>query len=316
MIRILNVEPDDYSEAARKIYKALGLYHERILSRSELLNCINNYDVLITRLGFQIDKEMLNAAPKLKFIITPTTGLNHIDLTYAEKQNIQVLSLKCKYDFLSEIRATAELTIGLALSLIRYIPSAVQSTKRGEWTRDCFRGNELYQKTAGIVGMGRLGKIVANYLKAFGMKIIGYDPRPDFPLDVAERIHSLNDLLSKSDLITLHVQYDDSTRHLIGKNEFKQMKSGAVLINTSRGGVIEESCLLNALISGRLAGAALDVLDSEPLITEQNPLILYARKHDNLLIVPHIGGNTYESFSKTELFMANQLKDAIQLKGE
>jgi D-3-phosphoglycerate dehydrogenase len=222
-----------------------------------------------------------------------------------------VVSLKGEVEFLRSVRATAELTVALAFALMRRIPNAVQSVRSGEWDRDLFRGHELFGKTVGIVGLGRLGTLAAGYFKAFGMNVLGYDIRSDFPVKVADRVATLTELLQRSDVVTLHVAYDLSTRHLIGKPQIDTMPSHAVLINTSRGGVVDETALLSALQHGRIAGAALDVLDGEPDINKNHPLIEYATKHDNLLITPHVGGNTVESFIKTEMFLAEKVVEAF-----
>jgi D-3-phosphoglycerate dehydrogenase len=312
MIRILNAEPTDYSNRAREILESIGEIHEANLTRDDLLAWVADFDVLIVRLGFKVDREVIDAAKRLKFVVTATTGLDHIDLEYAASKNIVIISLSGQTEFLENVRATAELTIGLALALLRNIPTAIASVRQGTWDRDLFRGGELFGKTAGIVGMGRLGTMVAGYFANFGMEILGYDPRPDFPLEAAERIVSLHELLARSDLVSLHVEYNEKTRHLMGPDEFTMMKPGAILINTSRGGIVDEAALLLALRFGHLAGAALDVLAGEPHITADNPVIAYSREHSNLLIVPHIGGNTYESLAKTEIFMAEQLRRALQ----
>jgi D-3-phosphoglycerate dehydrogenase len=201
--------------------------------------------------------------------------------------------------------------LALALALLRNIPSAAQSVCQGFWNRDLFRGHELFGKTVGIVGMGRLGTIVAGCFRAFGMDVLGYDPRPDFPHGAARRVEDLDLLIEASDVLSLHVSYSESTRHLIGQEQLSRVRPGAVLVNTSRGGVVDEQALLAALEGGRLAGAALDVLDGEPHVDAGHPLVAYARERSNLLVVPHIGGNTYESFEKTETFLARRLVEVL-----
>jgi phosphoglycerate dehydrogenase-like enzyme len=184
--------------------------------------------------------------------------------------------------------------------------------REGGWNRDLFRGRELFGRTAGIVGVGRLGRLVAATFRALGMNVVGYDPRPDFPEEAARRIGSLDELLAESDVVTLHVSYDQTTRHLIGHKELAAMKPSAVLVNTSRGGVVDERALLDALEAGTLAGAALDVVDGEPNVGANHPLVEYARRHDNLIIVPHIGGSTVESFEKTEVFLAGRVLESLE----
>ncbi len=144
------------------------------------------------------------------------------------------------------------------------------------------------------------------------MNVIGYDPRPDFPRDAARQMGTLDELLEAADVVSLHVSYSEQTRHLIGRHELAVMKPSAVLVNTSRGGIVDEAELLAALEDGRLAGAALDVVDGEPNVGRDHPLVAYARRHDNLLIVPHVGGNTAESFAKTEVFLAGKVVEALR----
>jgi D-3-phosphoglycerate dehydrogenase len=179
---------------------------------------------------------------------------------------------------------------------------------QGAWTRDAFRGRELYGKTVGLVGIGRLGSIVAGYCRSFGMEVQGYDPRPDFPEELARRCASLAELMSTSDVISLHVAYHAGTRHLIDADHLRRARRSAVLINTSRGGVIDDAALLAALLEGRLSGAALDVVDGEPDVGAEHPLVRYARTHDNLILTPHLGGNTVESVAKTEAFIADKVR--------
>jgi D-3-phosphoglycerate dehydrogenase len=258
---------------------------------------------------------MLEQATRCRILATPVTGLDHIDLDACAARGVRVVSLRGEVEFLEQVRGTAELTVALALALLRNIPQAANDVRAGGWNRDRFRGRELFDHTVGIVGLGRLGRLVAGYLRGFGMHVIGYDPRADFPHDLATRVESLAGLAAQADLVSLHVTYDATTRHLVDSDVLHAMKPGAFLINTSRGGVLDEQALLDALRSGRLAGAALDVLDGEPFITAAHPLVAYAREHDNLLIVPHIGGSTVESFAKTEVFLAGKVVMALKSGG-
>lgn len=309
--KIFIAEPLDFSLAAVRVLQQAGEVELRQCGRDELAAAFASYDVVWFRLAHRIDAEMLGRNPRCHILATPVTGLDHIDLAACEARGIRVVSLRGEIDFLKNVRATAELTVGLALALLRNIPSAHAAARRGEWDRDRFRGRELFGRTAGIVGMGRLGTLVAGYLRAFGMRVLGYDPREDYPHEAAERSATMSDLLQQSDIVVLLVKYDESTRHLFGGREFAEMKPGAVLVNTSRGGVVDEQALTAALDSGRLAGAALDVLDGEPAIDAHHPLVAYARTHDNVLLTPHIGGNTVESFEKTELFLAEKVLAAL-----
>jgi D-3-phosphoglycerate dehydrogenase / 2-oxoglutarate reductase len=309
--KILISEPLDFSPAALAVLQRVGDVELRECRREDLAAAFAAYDVIWFRLAFRIDERMIGSRPRCRILATPVTGLDHIDLDACEAQGVRVVSLRGETEFLRNVRATAELTIGLALSLLRSIPSAHAAARQGIWDRDQFRGQELFGRTVGIVGMGRLGTLVAGSFKAFGTRVIGYDPRDDYPTKAAERMAQLDDLLAQSDIVVLLVKYEETTRGLIGRAGFGKMKPGAVLINTSRGGVVDEPALLEALNSGRLAGAALDVLDGEPAIGPDHPVVSYAREHDNVILTPHIGGNTIESFEKTEVFLAHKVVAAL-----
>ena len=279
-------------------------------NRQQLIAAISNFEVLWVRLRNMIDKEIMDHAPKLTTIATNTTGLNHVDLDEAAKRKIAVVSLKGEYEFLSDIRATAEHTIGLALALLRKIPAAHNHASAGGWDRYPFKGHELYEQTAGIIGYGRLGKIVAGYFKAFGMKVLVCDPNvADTPDDVLKV--QLDELVRQSDVISLHVDYRPENNQMIDKSVFDHVKQGAVFINTARGELVNESDLLAALNSGRLAGATLDVVASEHTNSDvRAALVQYTTGNDNLILTPHIGGNTFESHFKTEEFLAQKLLNA------
>ena len=309
--RILVAEPEGFSARAREILDEVGEVELRPLAPAELPEALAQYDVVWFRLAFRIDHDAIPALARCRILATPVTGLDRLDLDACRERGIRVISLKGESEFLREVRATAELTVALALALMRRIVPAATSVLRGEWDRDRFRGRELYGKTVGIVGVGRLGKIVAGYLEAIGMELLGFDPHAS-PTNGVRLLPDLRDLLRNADLVTLHVPYEPATRHLIGREELACMREDAVLVNTSRGGVVDERALLAALRDGRIGGAALDVLDGEPEIGADHPLVRYAAEADNLLIVPHIGGNTVESFEKTEVFLAGRVRDALR----
>lgn len=310
--RLLVAEPDGFSPVARARLETACDVELRRCSPAEFYAAFARYDAVWFRLGHRIRAEHLPPRPRIRVLATPVTGLDHIDLDACRAAGVRVVSLRGETEFLRSVRATAELTILLLLALLRRLPAAARSVQAGRWDRDAFRGHEIYGRTAGIVGMGRLGSLVAEYLGALGARVIGYDPRPDFPFHLVERVDSLGALLSKADIVTLHASYGPETRDLLGEAEFSTIQPGAVLVNTARGGLIDEAALLSALLSGRLAGAALDVLKGEPELAPNHPLVEYARAHDNLIIVPHIGGNTFESFEKTEVFLAGRVLEALE----
>lgn len=308
MWNILNVEPDEYSEEARSILKNVGHLLEKNMERAELLARIHEFDALIVRLRHQVDAELLDAAQSLKVIVSAATGLDHIDMECAAQKNIAVLSLRGETEFLRSIPATAELTWGLLLALVRNIPSAHASVLKGEWQRDRFKGHDLAGMRLGIVGLGRIGEKIARYGLAFGMRVMAYDPYRTEMVSGIEMKPSLPELLGISDVLSVHASLNQETLNLIGGKELKMMPNGSWLVNTARGAIVNEPALIEALESGQLAGAALDVLAGERT-NERQSVIEYARSHPNLLLTPHIGGVTYESMRATEIFMANKLKN-------
>jgi D-3-phosphoglycerate dehydrogenase len=309
--QILIAEPEDFSASALARLRQVADVTLQAWPVAELPAALGAFDVFWFRLGYRLDADTLAHADRCRVVATPVTGLDHIDLEAAERFGVRVISLRGEHEFLQEVRATAELTIGLTIALLRHLPAATNDVLAGNWNRDAFRGRELYRKTAGVVGVGRLGLIVAGYFRALGMTVLGYDPT--FPgADGIEMVESLPELFSRSDVVSIHARFDSTTRHLVDARMLAEAKPGAVLINTARGGLVDEGALLEALGSGRLAGAALDVVDDEHLITSDHPLVQYARSSDNLLLVPHIGGNTIESFDKTERFVAERVIEVLR----
>lgn len=304
-MRVLIAEPDDFSPEAVALLRRHGEVDLRPVARADLQQAFQEYDVVWFRLAHRIDAEVLGSEPRCKVLATPVTGTDHIDEAALAERGIELVCLRGETEFLRRVRATAELTIALALGLIRHLPAAADSVRAGEWDRDRFRGAELFEKEALVVGMGRLGQIVAGYLRALGMRVRGVDPRP-WEMEGIPSV-PLHEGLSTADLVTLHVSYTPSTRHLIGPRELEIVKPGAVLVNTSRGGILDERAALEALASGRLGGLALDVLDGEPDVSNHPVVEALRRGEPNLLVVPHIGGNTRESFVKTELFIAEKV---------
>lgn len=317
-MRILLAEAEGFSPAAAARLRELGHLTAADLDQAELLGAVAGADVLFVRLRNRVDREVLAAAPFLRAVVSPTTGLDHLDLAAMEERGIAVLSLRGETEFLRNVTATAEHTWALLLALVRRLPGAAEAGRSGHWDRDRFRGRELAGKTLGIVGLGRLGAMVARYGVAFGMRVVAYDPFVDpWPgSDGPERMPLLSALLAASDVVTLHVPLNDATRGMIGSAELAAMRPGAVLVNTSRGSVVDEAALVEAVRSGRLAGAALDVVEGEtgPGGPAASPAVRFAASDDRILVTPHIGGATLESMENTEIFMADKL--ARWLRGE
>jgi D-3-phosphoglycerate dehydrogenase len=312
--RLRIAEPEGFSASALSRLREVADISLEPCRAEDLPQVLKDFDAFWFRLAHRIDGSVLPADGRCRIIATPVTGLDHIDLDACAERGVRVVSLRGETDFLRQVRATAELTVGLAIALMRHIPRASADVLNGHWRRDEFRGHELHGQTAGIVGVGRLGSIVAGYYRAFGMRVLGYDPRPDFPGDV-ERVDSLGELFERSDLVSVHAVYDESTHHLIDRAVLSRARSNAVLVNTARGDLVDEAALLESLESGRIAGAALDVISGEPRLASDNALVQYAREHDNLLMVPHIGGYTFESVEKTECFLAERVAEALSEMG-
>jgi len=308
---ILITEPRNYSKKAVRLYHSLGKVYflpELILRKARVVK--NAAHLLVTTLQYQIDKNWFDAMPNLKVIAVNTTGLNHIDLHEAKKRSIKIISLKGRSDFLKYVPSTAEETMGLIFSLMRNLPWAFDHVKGGLWQRDLFKGHQLLDKTIGLLGFGRLGKLMVKYARAFGMKVIAYDPY--VPRNIFKRFRvqpvELDKLFRKSDILSVHAYLTDETRNMIKERHFRLMKTSAYFVNTARGEIVDEKALLKALKQKWIAGAALDVLQnesSEGNHLENNPLIRYARSHKNLIIVPHIGGATYEAMAITQDFIAD-----------
>jgi D-3-phosphoglycerate dehydrogenase len=314
---IVVAEAGGFSPAAAERLRGLGHVVFADADRAELATLVRNADVLWVRLRHWIDADLMAAAPRLRAIVSPTTGLNHVDLDEAARRGVAVLSLRGETEFLRTVRATAEHTVALLLALVRRLPAACVHVREGGWNRDAFRGGELYGKTAGVVGYGRLGRIVAGYLGAFGMRVLATDPRvrPD-EVEPGVELVPLARLLSDADVVTVHVNLTAAAKGFFGAEHLYAMKPGALLVNTARGELLDEAALLAALEQGRLAGAALDVLADELSGgMSRHPLVEYARTHDNMIITPHIGGATRESMENTETFMAGRLAEFLHGPG-
>lgn len=308
--RLLLCEPCDFPpDALRELAEVFDVI-SGVGGREDLLRQAGRAEALFVRLAYQIDQEVMNSAPRLRVIASATTGLNHIDLAAAGQRGIEVLSLRGQTEFLRTITVTAELTWGLLVALIRQIPWAFEHVKGGGWDRLAFRGPQLAGRTLGILGFGRLGGMVAEYGRAFGMQVLAHDPaRREMPPWV-ERVDS-EALYRRSDVLSIHASSTPRTRGLVDRQALALMRPGAVLINTSRGDIVDEEALAEAIESGRLAGAALDVLQDEHLPPDKAPgsakLRRLACETRRVLITPHIGGASTEAMARAEGFVAQAL---------
>ena len=282
-------------QAAIQILQQAGLNvisysGEDLITKAELLKLIVDKDYLITPLSTQVDQEVIDADPKLQLIANFGAGFNNIDVKYARQKGIPVTNTP-KVSTVS----TAEVTTGLIISLTHRIVEGDQlmrSTGFSGWAPLFFLGHELANKTLGILGMGQIGQAVAKRMAAFDMKII-YTQRhqlaPEIEQALNARFVSMTDLISQSDVLTLHAPLTPETHHILGAEQFSQMKNSAYLINASRGPVIDEKALLAALQSHQLAGAALDVYEQEPAVATG------FKELKNVILTPHIGNATVEA---------------------
>ena len=275
-------------------------------SHDRLVALIPKYDAYFGHIHVQVDREVIERGRKLKAIATPTTGTDHIDLDAAKERGIEVVCIKTEYDLLDTFTATAELAWGLLIACVRELPAAHGRATTGHWDRDLFTGHQLSGKTLGILGYGRLGRMVAQYGNAFRMRVIACDIR-DFSAPGVSRA-DFETLLRESDVISLHIHLTPETTGTIGREAFSKMKPGVVIINTSRGALVDEGAFLDALKSGKVSAAGLDMIHGEwDEHIERHPLIRYAATHRNLVITPHIGGSTYETNRDARLCTAKKL---------
>lgn len=309
--RVLSMADFETYPKARRILEPIAEVVTVQPDQKELKRLIPDFDAYFASLAVRADKEVLERAERLRAIATSTTGTDHIDLETASRKGVEIICIKEDYDLLDRVTATAELAWALMLGVVRKLPWGFESVKKGVWARDVFRGHQMSGKTFGILGYGRLGKMVADYAKAFRMRVIACDIR-DFEAEGVERA-SFDRLLSESDVISIHIHLTEENRGLISTAEFEKMKPGVVIVNTSRGAIIDEEAFVKALESGKVGGAGLDVIHGEwREDLQEHPLIVYARNHENLLIMPHIGGITYESQEMTLAYTARKLVDYLK----
>lgn len=275
------------------------------ISADDLLISIQDADALIIRGRTIVNRNLLQAAPKLKVVARAGVGVDNIDLDAARQLGITVINSPT-----ATSNAVAEHTIALLLALLRKLPQADSSMKQGIWEKKAFMGKELAGKTLGIIGMGRIGARVAEIAQVFHATVIGYDPYLD-PPTITQRFASpvtLDELFTRADLISLHLPLTESTVNLLDEQAFTTMKDGVCLVCTARGGIINEEALLNNLRNGKVAGAALDVFNSEP--SENFDLI----NNPNLIATPHIGAQTHEAQTRAAQDIAEELLNALNKK--
>ncbi len=311
MLKVLNTLNLETCKDSLKVFEGIAHVDTIKDDYDEVLNNIEKYDAYLSALTVKIDKKILNNAKKLKVIGSPSTGTDHLDKEHMKKLNIKWFDISKEYQLINSFTATAELGFGLLLMLIRKIDIATQATKKGLWEREKYTGVQLYNKTYGILGLGRLGKISSKIASGFGMKVIAHD-KLDIKLSNVNMV-SFDELVSKSDFLSIHIHLTKENENIINDTVFNNMKPSSILINTARGKLIDENALLNALKSKKIKGAVLDLIDGEwDSNILSHKLIQYSKFNSNLVISPHIGGATIESINGARVFMINKIAEYLK----
>ncbi len=273
------------------------------ITAEELLKVVGQYDALIVRGRTKVTAAVLDAASNLKAVGRAGVGVDNIDLNAAKQHKVTVVNSP-----LATTVAVAELAMGLMLALVREIPRADTAIKNGKWLKKELEGTELYKKTLGIIGYGRIGQTVAKRAQAFDMRIVAFDPlRPTEEMcqEGCEPL-TLQEVLAQSDIITLHTPLTGQTRGMLGAEQFAMMKDGVYLVDAARGGVVDENALLDALNSGKVAGAGLDVFTTEP--PGSTALVC----HPHVIGTPHVGAQTVEAQQRAANDIASEVLRALR----
>ncbi|MGZ5431501.1 MAG: phosphoglycerate dehydrogenase, partial [Thermoanaerobaculia bacterium] len=298
---------DTLAESGLDILRAakdIELDYRPGLKGETLLAAVAESDALITRSGTAVTPELVNAGPRLHIIGRAGVGLDNVDVDACTRRGILVINAPT-----ANIMSATEHTMAMLLAFCRNIPEAHASVKRGEWTRSKFMGIELDGKTLGVIGLGRIGSRVTARARGFNMRVLAYDPYiadSVFERFNAQRV-TLDELLAQSDFITVHTPLTDETRRMIGAAEIARMKDGAIVLNIARGGIYEETALAEALASGKISGAALDVYEEEPP-GKDHPLVTAK----NVILSPHIGANTIEAQDRVAVQTAEMVVEALR----
>ncbi len=298
------LEGDGFSPKAIEVLRALGSVE--VYAGGSLSNFLSEKQALFVRLGRRVDEQFLRQAPTLRYLCSPTTGHEHLDIDALARRSIKLLSLRGEREFLSKIRATPEHTVGLMIALLRNYKDAFLSTANDRWDRNRLRGHELYGSTVGLIGFGRVGRILNDYLRAFGSEVLFLDPDPGTASSSAIRCNSLEELIARSRIVVLCASRPDGTGPILIGEHLTQMR-GKYFVNTARGELVDEAALLDRVRANHFAGVAIDVIANE---NGPNKLRdwLKAAEGRNVIVTPHIAGATYRSMHATEEFIVDKLK--------
>ncbi len=294
---------EELSEAGLAVLGAdFEVRHTDGADRAQFLPALADVDALIVRSATQVDAEAIAAAPKLRVVARAGVGLDNVDVEAATKAGVMVVNAPT-----SNITSAAEHTVALILASARNVAQAHSALKGGEWKRSKYTGVELDEKVVGILGLGKIGQLVAQRLQPFGVELIAYDPylQPARAAQMGVRLASLEEVLRESDFITVHLPKSKETVGLIGDRELHQVKPSVRLINVARGGIIDENALYSAIKEGRVAGAGIDVFPKEPVT--DSPLF----ELDQVVVTPHLGASTHEAQEKAGTQVARSVKLAL-----
>lgn len=293
-------------EGAEKLKGTRGieLLQYDTIDRNDLKKLITDIDILIVRSRTQVNRELLEGATRLRVIIRAGIGLDNVEVDAATERGIVVMNAPT-----GNIVTTAEHTLAMIFALSRHIPQADASLRQGKWEKSKFQGNELRGKTIGVIGLGNIGRAVAERALALGMRVVAHDPYVNEAMAAKHniRLTSLDELFEQSDYISVHVPLTSSTKNLIGKDALKRMKKTAYLINCARGGIVDEEAVIEALEKGIITGCALDVFEKEPLPPD-HPLL----KRSDVVLTPHLGASTDEAQVQVGLEVAEQVIQYIR----
>jgi len=310
-MKILCITPIKHIDGVYKKLQSYGeLIYEPKIDKDELKNLLNqtNADYLFTGPGkqnFILDEEVLKDS-NVKVINTASTGLNHIDLNYCKENNIDVWSLKEDYELINDLPSTSELAFGLMMSLMRKIPQSFDSVKDGNWDYEPFVGHQIKGKTIGVIGYGRLGKIMCDLFYGWGVKLLASDP---YERITTARGVPLDELLEKSDVVFLHTHVTDETRGMVDEEFISYMKQGSYLINTARGELVDEVAIIESIKVGHLKGYGTDVIKDEFGDIQNSKLVEFSMNpNNNVVITPHIGGMTIEGSTKAYHWAVNKFE--------
>lgn len=317
--RALHLELDAYpDDAVRRLRAAMDLTDGSSLRSDRIAAALaeSAHEILFVRLGVRIDAKVVDAAPSLRLVVTPTTGLDHLDLGSLRSAGIRVMSLRDARPAIESVHATAEHTFALLLACVRNLTAAHRDVVEGHWRRQRFLGTELSSRTIGIVGHGRLGRRVAGYAQAFGMEVLVHDTAAssltDLPVGVTAT--DADSLLRASDVISLHLPLAADTRGWLDARRIGLLKDGAIVVNTARGELVDEAALAQALREGRLGGVAVDVLADDANWGEslgESPLLPQHLLGANLVVTPHIGGWARDAVARTRRLVTDMVLEGL-----